>query len=129
MTALGADLVEAQIVTQTVVQGLKYSVRRPRPDGSNNLSFPSGHTASTFATATVLQRHLGWKVGVPAYAFATYVGAARMSADKHHLSDVLVGAGLGIVAGRSVTVGLGGQKFDLGVAPTTGGAMVSFHRR
>lgn len=128
-TAVGADLIEAQLVTQTVVQGLKYSVRRPRPDGSNNLSFPSGHTASSFATATVLTRHFGWAMGVPAYAFATYVGAARMSANKHHLSDVIMGAGIGLVAGRAVTVGVAGQRFDLGVAPASRGAMVTFTRK
>lgn len=129
LTALGADLIQAQVVSQSVVQGLKYAVRRPRPDGSNTLSFPSGHTASTFATATVLQRHFGWKTGVPAYAFATYVGAARMAADKHHLSDVILGAGIGLVAGRSVTVGVGRQQFDLGVAPAGRGAMVTFSRK
>lgn len=127
--AVGADLIEAQLVTQTLVQGLKFSVRRPRPDGSNNRSFPSGHTASSFATATVLERHFGWKAGVPAYAFATYVGAARMSADKHHLSDVIMGAGIGLVAGRSVTVGVAGQRFGLGVAPADRGAMVTFTRK
>ena len=129
LAAVGGDLIEAQVLTQTVVQTLKFSVQRPRPDGSDRLSFPSGHTASSFATASVLERHFGWKAGVPAYAFASYVGAARMAADKHHLSDVLVGAGIGIVAGRSVTIGVGDHRFDMGVAPTTGGAMVTFNRR
>jgi hypothetical protein len=126
---LGADLVRAQLVSQTVVQGLKFATGRSRPDGSNTQSFPSGHTASAAATATVLQRHFGWKAGVPAYAFAAYVGAARMSADKHHLSDVLMGATIGVAAGRSVTVGLGGQRFSVGVAPTVGGAAVTFTRQ
>ena len=58
-----------------MVQALKYTVRRERPDGSNNKSFPSGHAASAFATATVLQRHYGWKVGAPAYALGSYVAA------------------------------------------------------
>jgi len=129
VTAVGADLLSAQIVTQTVVQGLKYSVGRPRPDLSNNRSFPSGHAASSFATAAVLQRHFGWKVGVPAYAFGTYVAAARMTSSKHHLSDVVMGAGIGLVAGRAVTVGVGRQQFDLGVAPTQGGAALTFTRR
>lgn len=129
MTAVGTDLVEAQLVTQTAVQGLKYSFRRPRPDGSNNLSFPSGHTATSFATATVLQRHFGWGAGVPAYAFASYVGIARMAADKHHLSDVIMGAGIGLVAGRSATVGVAGQRFAVGVAPAERGAAITFTRK
>lgn len=126
---LGADLARAQLVTQTFVQGVKFATGRTRPDGSDKRSLPSGHMAAASATATVLQRHLGWKVGVPAYVFATYVGASRMSADKHYLSDVLLGAAVGIAAGRSVTVGVAGHTFDLGVAPTTGGAAIMFIRR
>jgi membrane-associated phospholipid phosphatase len=129
VSAVGADLLRAQIVSQVVVQGVKFATHRTRPDGSNAQSFPSGHTASAFATATVLNRHFGWKAGVPAYAFAAYVGASRTSANKHHLSDVLMGAGVGIAAGRTVTVGMGGTRFDVGVAPTTGGAAVTFTRR
>jgi hypothetical protein len=126
---LGADLVRAQLLSQTVVQGLKYTAGRTRPDGSNDQSFPSGHTASATATASVLQRHFGWKAGAPAYAFAAYVGASRIASDKHHLSDVLMGATLGIAAGRTVTVGMAGQKFDVGIAPTEGGAAVMFTKR
>jgi membrane-associated phospholipid phosphatase len=111
------------------VQGLKYTTSRTRPDGSNDTSFPSGHTASATATATVLQRYFGWKAGVPAYAFAAYVGASRIASDKHHLSDVLMGATLGIAAGRTVTVGLAGEQFDVGVTPTIGGAAVLFTKR
>ena len=55
---------------------IKMAVRRGRPDGTR-FSFPSGHSAVTFASATVLQQHFGWKVGVPAYAVAAYVAASR----------------------------------------------------
>lgn len=127
--AVGGDLLRAQMVSQLVVQGTKFATRRERPDGSNNHSFPSGHTSSAFATATVLERHFGWKVGIPAYTFAAYVGAARMSANKHHLSDVMMGAALGIAAGRVVTIGIGDAKFGMGVAPTRGGAAVMFSRK
>lgn len=126
---LGVDLVRAQFLSQTVVQGLKYTTSRTRPDGSNDKSFPSGHTASATATASVLQRYFGWKAGVPAYAFAAYVGTSRIASDKHHLSDVLMGATLGIAAGRTVTVGLAGEKFDVGITPTVGGAAVMFTMR
>lgn len=126
---LGSDLVRAQLVSQTLVQGLKFATGRSRPDGSNTQSFPSGHTASAAATASVLQRHFGWKAGVPAYGFAAYVAASRMSADKHHLSDVLMGAAIGIAAGRTVTIGFAGETFDMGVAPTVGGAAITFTKR
>ncbi|MEO8680107.1 MAG: phosphatase PAP2 family protein [Vicinamibacterales bacterium] len=126
---VGRDLLRAQLVSQVMVQGLKFTVRRPRPDGSNSQSFPSGHSASAFATASVLQRHFGWKAGVPAYALGVYVASARMAWNKHHVSDVVMGAGLGIAAGRTVTMNLGGAKFGLGVAPTVGGAQITFTKK
>lgn len=126
---VGSDLLRSQITSQVIVQGVKLATRRQRPDGSNYHAFPSGHTSSAFATATVLERHFGWKVGLPAYGFATYVGLARMAANKHHASDVIMGAAVGIASARAVTIGVGGTKFDLGVAPTQGGAAVTFTKK
>lgn len=126
---VGNDLIRAQLTSQVLVQGIKLMTRRERPDDSNNHSFPSGHTASAFATATVLERHFGWKAGLPAYGFATYVGLARLSANKHHMSDVLMGAAMGIASARAVTVGVRGAQFNVGVAPTQGGAAVTFSKK
>ena len=126
---LGSDLLRAQILSQTVVQAAKYAIGRDRPDGSNNHSLPSGHTATAFATAGVLQRHFGWKAGIPAYAFAGYVGASRMAANRHYLSDVVLGAGVGIASAHTVTISLGAERFSLGVAPADGGAAIMFSRR
>ena len=103
--SLGSDLVRAQVVSGALVQALKRATQRTRPDGSNDYSFPSGHASATFATATVLERHFGWKVGIPAFAFATYVAGSRLQENKHFPSDVVFGATLGIVGGRSVTFG------------------------
>lgn len=125
VSAIGADLVRAQIVTQTLTAGIKLSARRTRPDGTQ-FSFPSGHASTTFATATVLQRHLGWKAGVPAYALAGYVAASRVQVRRHYLSDVVLGATLGVVAGRSVTIGRGDAKFALGPSVVPGGAGINF---
>lgn len=125
---VGRDMVRAQILSQAMVQTLKYSIRRERPDGSNNLSFPSGHSASAFATATVLQRHYGWKIGVPAYALGGYVALARMSWNKHHATDVVMGAGFGIASARTVTMSVAKSKFNLGVQPQVGGASINFSK-
>jgi hypothetical protein len=95
---------------------LKYSIRRVRPDDTS-FSFPSGHTAVSFASATVLQRHFGWKIGVPAYALASYVGASRIQAKRHYFSDV---------AGRSVTVGRGDGCFAVAPMAAPGGGGVGF---
>ena len=112
---VGTDLIRAQLLTQTLTAGIKLSARRHRPDG-DEFSFPSGHTSVTFATATVLQRNFGWKAGVPAYALASYVAASRVQMKRHFLSDVAFGAAIGIVSGRTVTVGRGRARFA--VAPT-----------
>ena len=124
LAIVGADIARAQIVSQATTQGIKYIAGRTRPDGTDR-SFPSGHTSSAFATATVLQRHYGWKVGIPAYALAGYVGASRLHANKHYLSDVAFGAALGIVAGRTVTVGIGSTKFALAPMAAQGGVGIS----
>lgn len=79
---------------------LKYAIKEERPDHSNFHSFPSGHTANAFATATFLQRRYGWKFGVPAYILSGYVGWGRVYGKKHHWWDVLAGAAIG--AGASL---------------------------
>src|SRR5580765_653186 len=96
---LGMDLLRAQIVTTVLVQPIKYATHRERPDGSDAKSFPSGHAAITFAGATVLERHVGWRNSLLAYAVATYVAASRLHDNKHYLSDVVFGAAVGTIAG------------------------------
>ena len=99
---LGMDLLQAQILTEMMVEPLKLSVRRLRPDGSNRQSFPSGHAAITFATATVIERHLGWRKAALGYLIASYVASSRLHDNVHYLSDVVFGAAVGSIAGRTV---------------------------
>lgn len=99
---LGMDLIQAQILTEMLVEPLKFATGRERPDGSNNQSFPSGHAAITFATATVIERHLGWRRSVLGYAIASYVATSRLHDNRHYLSDVIFGAAVGSIAGRTV---------------------------
>jgi membrane-associated phospholipid phosphatase len=115
LAVVGADLLRGQIVSQLWVQGLKYSVRRERPDQSNGVSFPSGHAAGGFAAAAVLTRHYGWKAAVPAYLGATYIAAARVHDNKHYLSDVTFGAAMGIAGARTVLLKKG--RYGVHVAP------------
>jgi membrane-associated phospholipid phosphatase len=125
VASVGTDLIRAQLLTQTLTAGIKLSARRHRPDGEE-FSFPSGHSSVTFATATVLQRNFGWKAGVPAYAAATYVAASRVQMKRHFLSDVAFGAAIGIVAGRTVTVGRGRAQFAIAPTVSPNQAGVSF---
>jgi membrane-associated phospholipid phosphatase len=119
---VGSDLIRAQALTGLLTHSLKVAVRRHRPAGrSGSYSFPSGHASASFASATVLWRHLGWKVGAPATLIAAYASGARMQENQHYLSDIAFGAALGIVGGRTVTMGHGGPKLLLTPAPVPGG--------
>jgi membrane-associated phospholipid phosphatase len=105
---LGMDLIEATFLSEGLTELIKVIVRRERPiqdDGTRaaGFAFPSGHAAGTFAFATVLQQHLGWKWAVPTYLGASYVAMSRLVDDRHWASDVVAGATEGIIVGRSVT--------------------------
>jgi membrane-associated phospholipid phosphatase len=122
---IGMDLLESQAVALGLTQGLKYATQRERPDGSGGTSFPSGHASSTFAFATALERHLGWKYVVPAYIGASYVAASRLPANRHWLSDVVFGAAVGIISGRTVTRSEG-NPYPITINAIPGGAVVTF---
>jgi len=122
--AMTYDMLDAVIVNLGYTELLKAAVGRERPNGQDNKSFPSGHTSNSFALATVVERHYGWKIGVPAYALASVVGASRIQQDKHYLSDVVAGATLGYIVGRTVVRvnnrplnGGGGRGAELSLSP------------
>jgi membrane-associated phospholipid phosphatase len=125
---LGMDLIEAIVMSEAITIPVKYAAMRERPDGSNNLSFPSGHAADTFAFATALERHLNWRYSVPAYVFASYVAVSRLVADKHWLSDVVFGASVGIIAGRTVTSHEAERPFPVAITFVPGGVAVLYAR-
>lgn len=64
-------------------------------------SFPSGHAASAFASATSLSYAYGWKAGVPAFLIASSISIARISENAHWLSDIVAGASLGFIWSRA----------------------------
>ena len=125
LSIVGADLVRAQIVATVLTQGIKLSTGRQRPDGTR-FSFPSGHTSSSFATAAVLQRHFGWKAGIPAYGLAAFVAGSRLQENRHYMSDVIFGAAVGIVSGRAVTIGRGRGAFSVVAVAVKDGGGVGF---
>jgi membrane-associated phospholipid phosphatase len=122
----GRDLVRAQISAVSWTYLVKYSVNRTRPNGDPR-SFPSGHASATFATASVLEQHYGWKLGLPVFGAATYTAVERVRADKHWASDVVAGALVGVLAGRTVTIRLRQQKVAIGAEAVPGGAGVTVH--
>ena len=67
---------------------------------------------------------------MPAYAAATFVAASRIQEKRHFFSDVAYGAVVGLVAGRTVTLGSGNHKFSVEpTIPQGGGVGISFTKR
>jgi hypothetical protein len=124
---IGFDLMRAQVLSQAVVQGMKYAAGRDRPTGEC-CSFPSGHAATAFAVASVLERHLGYRASWPALVGATYVATSRLVDDRHFLSDVLMGAGVGTAAGWTVVGTRGRSGFVMQPVPVKGGMLIAFSR-
>ncbi len=85
------------IATSTATTfALKYTVKRERPDGSNDRSFPSAHTMYAFQGATFVHQRYGFSYyAAAAYLGAAFVGYSRIEADKHYLGDVVAGAAIG----------------------------------
>ena len=122
---------------------VKYLSRETRPNGADNLSFPSGHTAQAFLAASIVHTEFRDKsqwYGVGAYTIATSVAALRMINDKHWQSDVVAGAGFGILSAHLAYLShrnRWGRKSigrDIGMVPAyfgngASGMSISWHPR
>lgn len=95
----------SQGISHAAVWLTKWLVDSERPNGTNNRSMPSAHTANAFVNATVLyeefKNHNLW-MAYSGYLMATAVGLLRITNNAHWISDVLVGAGIGILATKLV---------------------------
>lgn len=101
-------------------------INRQRPNNQDYLSFPSGHSSSSFATATSLAYAYGAKAGIPAFALASFVAASRVSENIHWLSDVVAGAALGIYWGRASALNPGQDSYVIVPSYSQGVAGLSF---
>ena len=92
------------LIMAGLVNGIKYTAKEMRPDGSSANSWPSGHTATAFVGATLLHKEYGltrspwWSVA--GYGVATATGVMRVLNNRHWISDVMSGAGIGILSGE-----------------------------
>jgi len=90
------------VIMAGLVNGIKYTAKEMRPDGSTANSWPSGHTATAFVGATLLHKEYGltrspwWSVA--GYGVATATGVMRVLNNRHWISDVMSGAGIGIMS-------------------------------
>jgi membrane-associated phospholipid phosphatase len=91
----------AYVTMGATVNAIKYSTKITRPDGSSKNSFPSGHTATAFMAAEFLRQEYGEIspfISIGGYVVASYVGGLRMLHNRHYLTDVAAGAGIGILS-------------------------------
>lgn len=114
------------LATAGITYALKYSVKKDRPDHSDRHSFPSMHTATSFASAAFIQRRYGWKWGLPAYVLSTYVGWSRIYGKKHDGWDVLAGAAIGAGCSYIFTRPFA-QKHQLTINPVAGDGCVGIY--
>lgn len=99
------SLISAYTITGVTTVLLKAAVNTDRPSDDWNggeYGFPSYHTASSFTIAAVIDEYYGPKAGVPAYLMAGLIGWSRIDERDHDVSDVVFGAALGYVVGKSV---------------------------
>jgi membrane-associated phospholipid phosphatase len=101
-------------MTWLATTGLKFARNNESPNGKHR-AWPSGHTSSSVALASVLDEFYGPKVGIPAYIGASAVAYRMMDTGDHWASDVVFGATLGWVVGHTVA----GRHKDLEVAGFT----------
>ena len=95
----------SNLIAGGITYGTKISVRRKRPDTPSIYSFPSGHTQTAFIAAEFLHQEYKDKsvwISVGGYSAAAFVGIARVYNNKHWVSDVITGAGVGILSTKAV---------------------------
>jgi len=97
------QLIKSGLTSRLVVEGLKATVTKRRPDNSGDDALPSGHAADSFAASTYIQQRYGWKYAIPAYLGASYVAYTRVESDKHDIDDVMLGAAIGVLSGLYFT--------------------------
>ncbi len=90
----------SNVISSMITYGLKSSIYKTRPDNSENNSFPSGHTTVAFTNASVLYHEFNdsstW-LAYSGYVFSTTTATLRVLNNEHWLSDVIMGAGIGII--------------------------------
>jgi len=115
------------LLTEAVTYGLKYSINKQRPDMSNNNSFPSGHTSTTFQSASFIHRRYGFKYSIPAYALAGFTAFSRIDAKKHDGWDILAGAVIGIGSSYLFTTEYQKEHMELTFNSQEGSYLLGFN--
>jgi len=114
------------ILTEALTYGLKTTINKPRPDLSNDNSFPSGHTSTVFHSAGFIHRRYGFKYSIPAYAIAGFTAASRVDSKKHDMLDVIAGAAIGLGSNLLFTTEYQQKHMELNYINAHGDQMIGF---
>ncbi len=123
------QLTYTMATTVGAAEVLKNTVHSVRPDGSDNKSFPSAHTAVAFAAVRYMDKRYSAEIAPYTpwlYAAAGLTGVARVQANKHHWQDVLAGGALGWGAAQWWAAPIQGGQ--LSVLPSSGGLALAWYR-
>jgi membrane-associated phospholipid phosphatase len=90
---------ESFLLNEAVTWTFKCTVRERRPNGEDNLSFPSSHTSISCVSAEFMRKRYGWWYGAPMYALAACAGYSRIESKHHYFHDVAAGAAIGFASG------------------------------
>ncbi len=105
---------------------LKRIVNQRRPNSKNRHSFPSGHTTTAFAFASVVAKEHEWYWGASAYSLATLVALSRIHDNAHYIHDVVFGAAIGTAFGLSLSSLNDDASENISLVPTAGGAYFNY---
>ena len=120
------QLIKSEAVTVGIVEVLKSSTHEMRPNGKDDKSFPSAHSAVAFSAAQYMQMKGGWEYGMPAYLAASYVAWARVDAREHRWRDVAAGAATGALTTYYFTDANTGRR--LGMSWSGRSAMLQYQQ-
>ena len=121
------SIVSSVIASKGITPAIKQLAPRDRPGDGDDASFPSNHATQAFAVATVIASHYEHRPWVRwlAYGIAGGVGFSRVYHDDHWASDVVAGAAIGSLVGRTVVITNNGARARLSLVPARRGVMVS----
>lgn len=111
---------------EAITFGLKVALNKPRPFNNGDNAFPSGHTSTTFQSASFIHRRYGFKYSIPAYALAGFTAFSRINAQKHDGYDILAGAVVGIGSTLLFTTPYQEEHMQLTFSSTNDNYLIGF---
>jgi membrane-associated phospholipid phosphatase len=118
--------VKGLLLNEAITYGLKFTVNKTRPDGSNENSFPSGHTSTTFQSASFVHLRYGFKYSIPAYVLAGFTAFTRLESKRHDGWDVLAGAIIGVGSSYLFTTPYLREHMELTYSSSNGIHLIGF---